>query len=250
MHGILDSVEEMQTEDTVLDEYPVPDPSISPAALDELGCTQKDLLPMSADRACELLEDVTVYAVLPLGVLEMPFSGWDIRQYPPDTVFAVPKREWEKSMGFHMALNDRTGRQVQRERAFLRHAGDCYAVYQFNGAADAAMTLEASRTGGLSPRRAGYELVYAASLPENADIEELHSMLERNPPPGFLPCAVRNCDLIAVKKSGALKTWYIDRLAYSETPGLFENVPLSNGKRNFGTEKRRSPAKQKKAPER
>ena len=221
---------ESPSPDTPLDEYPVPDPSISPDALAERNCGRRNLLPLSADRALALTDSLTVYAALPDGTLELPSAKRAIWQYPPDTVFAVPKREWEKSMDFHIALNDRIGRQIQRERAFLRHKGDCVAVYQFRPDTDADrlehVTLETARTGGLSPREAGYELVYTAPLTGSGEIAELEKRFRERPPVDYHHRSVRVSDIIAVKRDGETRAWYLDRLAYSELPGLFETVPL------------------------
>ena len=217
----MDELKETQ-EDTALDEYPVPDPSVSPTALAELGCERGDLLPLFADKVRELRRDLPIYAALPDGLLNV----WSLPEYPPETVFAVEKREWERSMPFHIALNERTGRQPQRERAFLRHTGDCFAVYQFRPKNDGEVPLETARTGGLSPRRAGYELVYVASLTGGGDIEKLEKRFRQRPPVDFHHRKIGVGDIIAVKKNGELKAWHLDRLAFNELPGLFENVPL------------------------
>ena len=217
-------------EDTVLDEYPMPDPSVSPTALKELDGGRKDLLPLSVDRACELVEEMSVYAALPESIPDMPLSRWDIQQYPPDTLFALPKKEWEKSMGFHIALNERTGRQTQRERAFLRHTGDCFAVYQFRTGTDVSrpgyVTLESARKSGLTPRQSGYDIVYTASLTGSDNISRVEKQFREHPPVDFHHRNVRAGDIIAVKKDGKLKAWYLDQIAFSELPGLFGNVPL------------------------
>ena len=120
---------------TALDQYPMPDPTASPQSLEVVDCPRRDLLPASQGRALDLMENMTVYAALTGGVLETPMSAYDLRQYPPETVFAIPKREWESSMEFHMALNDRMGRQIQRERAFLRHEPlrIFRAIFRWNG---------------------------------------------------------------------------------------------------------------------
>ncbi len=97
----MDELKEPQ-EDTALDEYPAPDPSVSPTALAELGCERDDLLPMFADKARELRWDLPIYAASPDNLPDMAFLAWSPLQYPPETVFAVPKREWEQSMAFHI----------------------------------------------------------------------------------------------------------------------------------------------------
>ena len=209
-------------QDTALDEYPLPDPSASPTALAECGYQRSDLLPLFAGKVRELRWDVSIYAALPDGLLNV----WCLLQDLPEAVFAVEKREWERSMPFHIALNERMGRQTQRERAFLRHTGDCFAVYEFRPKNEGEVPLETARTGGLSPRRAGYELVYTASLTGGGDIEKLEKRFRERPPVDFHHRKIGVGDIIAVKKNGELKTWYLDQLAFSELPGMFENVPL------------------------
>ncbi|MBQ9347153.1 MAG: hypothetical protein IJT94_07430, partial [Oscillibacter sp.] len=207
----MDNQKESQTDDTVLDAYPMPDSSVSPTALADLDCPRQDLLPLSADRACDLLEDVTVYAALPAGELEMPLTVEKIRQYPPDTVFAVPKREWEKGADFRTAVNARMDRQDEREDAFLRHTGDCFAIYQFQPRTDTGgqphMTLEAARTQGLSPRCASYGLVYTAPLPEGVGLEELHTRFTGRLLRDYLFREIKPCDIIVVRENGVLTPW-------------------------------------------
>ena len=223
--------EEEALEDTVLDEYPVPDSSIASGALAEVDCARKDLLPMYAERACEVIRDATVYAVLPDNSLDMPRFAGQIRFYPPDTLFAVPRREWQNSMCFHAMVNARMGRQMERERAFLRHKGDCYAIYQLH-IVDEPMSLEAARRSGLSPRLCGYDLIYTAILPQGTGLEELRRKFTEQIP---IDCAYQTLlsgkipdfsNIIAIKKDGKLEAWYVDQLAYSQLTGMFEQIPL------------------------
>ena len=214
--------------DTALDEYPMPDPSVSPAALTELGCERRDLLPLFADKAREFADDMTVLAALDGGELRGAFSKTEVDKYPPGTLFAVPMREWESTPAFHDALNARMLRQPQRERAFLRHSGDCFAIYQSGAGSDASrVSLEMARREGLSPRSAGYSLVYSAALPENADLKSLEEQFRKRPPRDYNGAAARNTDIIVIKKNGVLEPWYLDKLAYSKMPGLLESVPLT-----------------------
>ena len=214
---------------TTLDEYPVPDPSAFPELLESMDCPRKDLLPLWADRACELLEDMTVYAALPAGVLEMPLTVEEVRAYPPHTVFAVPRHEWEKSAAFCTAVSARMDCQDEREDAFLRHSGDCFAIYQFQpGVASnepVCRTLEDARVQGLSPRNYSYELVYTATLPEGVGLEELHKRFTGRLPREFPFREIKPCDIIAVRENGVLTPWYVDTLSYSRLDGLFRNLP-------------------------
>ena len=218
-----------QTDDTALDEYPMPDATVSPTLLEVMDCPRRDLLPLSADRACELIEDMTVYAALPLGVLEMPFTVEEVRAYPPHTAFAVPRHEWEKSAEFHTAVNSRMDRQDEREDAFLRHSDNCFAIYQFRAEAEArepaCRTLEAARLQGLSPLNYSYELVYTAPLPDGVGLEELHTRFTKSLQSDFPHREVQPGDIIAVRENGVLTPWYVDQLSYSRLDGLFQNLP-------------------------
>ena len=226
----MDELKEPQ-EDTALDEYPMPDPSASPAALTELGCERGDLLPLFADKAREFADDMTVLAVFDCGELRAAFSKAEVDKYPPGTLFAVPMREWESTPAFHDALNARMLRQPQRERAFLQHSGDCLAIYRFGAGSDVSeasrVSLERARLKGLSPRSAGYGLAYTAALPENADLKSLEEQFRKRPPRDYNGEPARNGDIIVIKKDGVSEPWYLDKLAYGKMPGLLESVPLT-----------------------
>ena len=221
---------EPKADDTKLDNYPMPDTTVSPELLALMDCPRRDLLPASQGRALDLLENMTVYAALTGGVLEMPMSAYDLRQYPPETVFAIPKREWEASPEFHTALNERMGRQVQRERAFLRHEGDCFAVYQFRGITASNIPghipLERARLDGLSPLHSGYQLVYTGPLSKNMDITRIHRQFTSHRPADFHHRQIQDHDIIVLKQNGELKPYYINQMAYSIEEGLLDNILL------------------------
>ena len=111
--------EPVLTEETALDEYPMPDPALSDVELEQnYGYMDGDLLPLSKERAAELLErDLTVYAIVDGGQAEMVFDRDDLDERPPDMMFAVSKDEWEVSPDFRQAVADRMNRQEEREAA-------------------------------------------------------------------------------------------------------------------------------------
>ena len=97
--------EPLERADTSLDEYPMPDPDISADAL-SVNCnyTDGDLLPISLDRASELMEqDLTVYAVQFGENPSMLFDAGELLEYPPEAFFAVTREEWESTPDFHQA---------------------------------------------------------------------------------------------------------------------------------------------------
>ena len=117
--------------DTTLDEYPMPDPDYTMADLEQSGYLDGDLLPLSQDRALELIDkDMTVYVICVDESPVMAFDREEIEARFPGTLFAVSREEWEESQDFQQAIADRRNHQEERESAFLNHSGDCFAIYQ------------------------------------------------------------------------------------------------------------------------
>ena len=112
-----------------LDEYPMPDPTLTQDDLEKSGYLDGDLLPLSKERAYELMErDLTVYIVQQGENPAMAFDTTDLDAY--DGIFAVTREEWEESPAFDAQVKERMDHQQEREQAFLDHKGDCFAIYQ------------------------------------------------------------------------------------------------------------------------
>ena len=116
-------------QEQALDEYPMPDPALTQDDLEKCGYLDGDLLPLSKERAYELMErDLTVYIVQEGENPEMAFDTADLDAH--DGIFAVSREEWEQSPDFHEKVLERQDRQLEREQAFLSHEGNCFAIYQ------------------------------------------------------------------------------------------------------------------------
>ena len=75
-----------------LDEYPMPDPSLTQDDLEKCGYLDGDLLPLSKERAYELMErDLTVYIVQQGENPAMAFDTTDLDAH--DGIFALPREE-------------------------------------------------------------------------------------------------------------------------------------------------------------
>ena len=82
-------------QEQALDEYPMPDPVLTQDDLEKCGCLDGDLLPLSKERAYELMErDLTVYIVQEGENPEMAFDTADLDAH--DGIFAVSREEWER----------------------------------------------------------------------------------------------------------------------------------------------------------
>ena len=218
--------------DTVLDEYPMPDPAFLSDELEQnYGYMDGDLLPLSKDRAAELLErDLTIYAVQTGENPVMVFDAEELTEQPEGVVFAVSKEEWEASPDFHRLIADRMNHQEERERAFLDHSGDCFAIYQLrhdDSTRDLIYEpLERIRQAGESPRKGNYELAYTGELAFGLDLSVLDKLWEKfniDHPADYHRPSMSISDIIALKRDDVISCYYVDRLGFSPLPGFFQS---------------------------
>ena len=99
----------------------VPDPAISVETMNAYGYTDSNMLPLTKERALELMErDVTVYMLHTDNTEAMAFDAEEIRSF--DGIFGVETSEWE-------TVKDRFASQ-DYEKAFLDNPADSFAIYQ------------------------------------------------------------------------------------------------------------------------
>ena len=99
----------------------VPDPAISVETMNAYGYTDSNMLPLTKERALELMErDVSVYMLHTDNTEAMAFDAEEIRSF--DGIFGVETSEWE-------TVKDRFASQ-DYEKAFLDNPADSFAIYQ------------------------------------------------------------------------------------------------------------------------
>ena len=223
--------EPMERADTTLDEYPMPDPDISADALEvNCGYMDGDLLPLSKDRAAELLErDLTVYMMQFGENPSMVFDRKELLEYSPDTIFAVPREEWEASPDFHQAIVDRLNHQEERERAFLNHGGDCFAIYQVKDGEKQRdlrfMNMDWLTSKGLTPDRANYDLAYTGELAVgqgSSALERLYQKFNTDHPADYHRPSMSVSDILAVKQDGVVSFHYCDSVGFVQLPDFIK----------------------------
>ena len=226
--------------DTTLDQYPMPDSGLTIEELEnDHGYLDGDMLPLSKDRAAELLEkDFTIYAIVDGGSAEMVFDQEDLGERPLDIVFAIPREEWEQSQDFHQLVQERLNHQEAREAAFLEHGGDCFAIYQIKDEDPQRlrfMNLDWLQSKGLSAEHVNYDLIYTGELSADDStsmIQRLESLYERfnnYHPADYHSPSLSVSDIVAVKQNGVLSCHYCDSFGFQELTGfLVRDNPLKN----------------------
>ena len=218
-----------------LDEYPLPDSTLTQDDLEKCGYLDGDLLPLSKDRAYELMErDLTVYIMQEGKSPEMAFDTADLDAH--DGIFAVSREEWEQSPEFEERVQDRMNHQEEREQAFLSHEGDCFAIYQVKHTDELRDIryegLEWLKSIGQKVQRENYDLVYTAPLLSSdlkGDVaEQLFYRFNNEHPADYGHPSMSVSDIVAIKQDGRVSCHYCDSFGFAEIPGFLPDNPLKN----------------------
>ena len=218
-----------------LDEYPMPDPTLTQDDLEKSGYLDGDLLPLSKERAYELMErDLTVYIVQQGENPAMAFDTTDLDAY--DGIFAVTREEWEESPAFDAQVKERMDHQQEREHAFLDHKGDCFAIYQVKHTDELRDIryegLEWLKSIGQTAQRDNYDLVYTAPLlPSDLKgdtAEQLFYRFNNEHPADYRHPSMSVSDIVAIKRDGKVSCHYCDSFGFAEVPGFLPDNPLKN----------------------
>ncbi len=227
-------VEAQDKQESRLDEYPLPDPAFPADELEQnYGYAGGDLLPLSRERAAELLEqDLTVYMVEAGENPAMVFDRDDLMEQPEGMMFAVPRKEWEESQEFHQCIVDRLNHQEERERAFLDYGGDCFAIYQIKDGAEQRdlhfMNMDWLMSKGLTVDRDNYDLVYTGELAAgqgSSALERLWEKFNTNHPADYHRPSMSVSDIVAVKQDGVVSFHYCDSFGFAKVPNFINQKP-------------------------
>ena len=218
-----------------LDEYPMPDPTLTQDDLEKSGYLDGDLLPLSKERAYELMErDLTVYIIQQGENPAMAFDTADLDAH--DGIFAVTREEWEESPAFDAQVKERMDHQQEREQAFLDHKGDCFAIYQVKHTDELRDIryegLEWLKSIGQTAQRDNYDLVYTAPLlPSDLKgdtAEQLFYRFNNEHPADYRHPSMSVSDIVAIKRDGKVSCHYCDSFGFAEVPGFLPDNPLKN----------------------
>ena len=218
-----------------LDEYPMPDPTLPQDDLEKCGYLDGDLLPLSKERAYELMErDLTVYIVQQGENPAMAFDTADLDAH--DGIFAVTREEWEECPAFDAQVKERMDHQQEREQAFLDHKGDCFAIYQVKHTDELRDIryegLEWIKSIGRTVQRDNYDLVYTAPLApgdlKGSVLDNLEYRFNNEHPADYRHPSMSVSDIVAIKRDGKVSCHYCDSFGFAEVPGFLPDNPLKN----------------------
>ena len=194
---------------------PMPDPTLTVDDMRSYGYLDGDMLPLSKDRALELLEhDITVYMLYPDNAEEMVFEAEDIIKH--DGMFGVTRPDWDAVKG-HIPPRD-------VEQRFLNSPTDAMAIYQLRR--DAPVELRFANLGSLAapPDPANYEAVYTREVYPNDDtgriLENFYYIFNDERPGDFVGHSLSVSDIVALKQNGKVSYHYCDSMGFQELPAF------------------------------
>lgn len=190
---------------------PMPDPTLTVDDMRSYGYLDSDMLPLSKDRAVELLEhDITVYMLYPDNAEEMVFEAEDIIKH--DGMFGVTRPDWDAVKG-HIPPRD-------VEQRFLNSPTDSMAIYQLRR--DAPVELRFANLGSLAapPDPANYEAVYTREVYPDDDtgriLENFYYIFNDERPGDFVGHSLSVSDIVALKQDGKVSYHYCDSMGFQE----------------------------------
>ena len=194
---------------------PMPDPTLTVDDMRSYGYLGSDMLPLSKDRAVELLEhDITVYMLYPDNAEEMVFEAEDIIKH--DGMFGVTRPDWDAVKG-HIPPRD-------VEQRFLNSPTDSMAIYQLRR--DAPVELRFANLGSLAapPDPANYEAVYTREVYPDDDtgriLENFYYIFNDERPGDFVGHSLSVSDIVALKQDGKVSYHYCDSMGFQELPAF------------------------------
>ena len=194
---------------------PMPDPTLTVDDMRSYGYLDSDMLPLSKDRAVELLEqDITVYMLYPDNAEEMVFEAEDIIKH--DGMFGITRPDWDAVKG-HIPPRD-------VEQRFLNSPTDSMAIYQLRQ--DAPVELRFASLGSLAaqPDPANYEAIYTREVYPDDDtgriLENFYYIFNDERPGDFVGHSLSVSDIIALKQDGKVSYHYCDSMGFQELPAF------------------------------
>ena len=196
-------------------EYVFPDPTITQQMMNHYGYMDQDMLPLSKDRALELMEqDVTIFMLYQDGSEEMAFDAEEIAGH--DGLFGIAAEEWEA------IRSEIPPRDV--EKRFMDNPKDAFLIYQLRSDAPRERLFADMECLTSDPRREHYDPIYTGDLldagktPEK--LESLFQTFNISRPGDFCGHSLSVSDIVALKQDGTVSYHFCDSIGFKELPGF------------------------------
>ena len=128
---------------------------------------------------------------------------------------------------FHKKIVERQQHQEEREKAFLAHGGDCFAIYQVKRDDPGNvrfMNMDWMQSHGKAIARGSYDLIYTAPLTAtgstDAKLEAIFEQFNLHRPADYHSPSLSVSDIVAIKQDGVVSYHYCDSIGFQELPNF------------------------------
>ena len=201
----------------------LPDPTITVQMMEKYGYTDSNMLPLSKDRARELMDrDVTIYCLHTDNTEAMVVSEGDLLDHYG--MFGIEVADWERIKA------DVPDRDI--EKRFNENPNNAILIYQIPN--DDPKNLMFMRYDSLSeaPSRDDYEPVYTATIEPketvSATLEAAYQKYNVDRPLDFTGHSLSVSDILAIKQNGEVSYHYCDSFGFRELPDFNKSNYLKN----------------------
>lgn len=210
-------------------DFPMPDLTVTITDRDAYGYMENDMLPLSSEKAAELLDkDVTVYMLHPGNGAVMVFDREDIAGH--DGMFGISREDWADCREYLELAAGHELSDQELENTFLCNPADAFAIYQLkhdNSTRDIRFEpLERIASVGLTVEPGNYELVYSDELHHDGNTEDklegLYQTFNFNHPADFKGHSLSVNDIVALKQNGAVSCYYVNSVGFAELPNFMK----------------------------
>ncbi len=201
----------------------LPDPTITVQMMENYGYSDSNMLPLSKDRARELMDrDVTIYCLHTDNTESMVVSEGDLLDHYG--MFGIEVADWERIKA------DVPDRDI--EKRFNENPNNAILIYQIPN--DDPKNLMFMRYDSLSeaPSRDDYEPIYTATIEPketvSATLEAAYQKYNVDRPLDFTGHSLSVSDILAIKQNGEVSYHYCDSTGFRELPDFNISNYLKN----------------------
>ena len=209
--------------DTPETHYPMPDPLVSVAAMQHFGYTDESMLPLSKDRALELMErDVTVYLLYADSTEAMALDTKEVIQH--DGLFGIAREDWDAIKA------DIPPRDI--EKRFQENPEDGILIYQLNDTAPVEIRFASFDELKNAPSADHYSAIYTQPLYDGGSkgevLEQTFEQFNLQRPADFYGHSLSVSDIIAIKRGPEVTYHYCDSFGFKQLEGFQRSNYLKN----------------------
>lgn len=218
-----------------------PDPAIGFSAMEEYGYTNREMFPLTKEKALELFDhNLPVYLLHDIGRETRVDDREQIIKY--DGIFGIEKEEWEAERFFREMQKELEESTPNKEAQLLYGSTDKFGIYQLKDKPE-LNRLHFESTENLKKlgkyddvvKLDNYNLIYVgelSELKENTREETLEAIFEKfniDRPEDFRGHSLSVSDMVVLQENGENTAHYVDSFGFTEIPEFIQELTGEKG---------------------